>query len=187
MEADSLPAKPVPDDINLPEVAVADSHQENNGPPAEALGVPTTDVVQDQAQEVAKADPAPTTLRQRRSADEGQEDILAERYRRQRWRTAIDGMPRGIRVAELCTTELREQLKHSPEGYRPELLPSYRLSAGHGSGREARRVSGRFARWYDMSFRCEVDADATKVVSFAYDVGDPVPKGQWRSRGFPDY
>jgi hypothetical protein len=38
-----------------------------------------------------------------------------------------------------------------------------------------------------MRFRCEVDADATKVVSFAYDVGDPVPRAQWRSRGFPDF
>lgn len=183
---DKPAAKPVPDDINLPEVAIADSHQENNGPPAEALGVTTTDVVQEKPSEVAKTDPAPT-------AEPGADPLTkAKKIYSQNdtgdtvGRTAIDGMPRGIRVAELCTTELREQLKRSPQGFRPELLPSYRLQ--QGTVLEVKRGAFRAsARWYDMSFRCEVDSGATKVVSFAYDVGAPVPKGQWRSRGFPDY
>jgi hypothetical protein len=41
-------------------------------------------------------------------------------------------------------------------------------------------------QWYDLSFRCEIDADATKVVSFAFDIGNPVPRSEWRSRGFPE-
>jgi hypothetical protein len=179
-------ARPVPDDINLPEVSVGDSHQENNGPPAEALGIATTDVVQDKPKQVAKADPAPTTQPSADPLTKAKKIYSLNDTGDSVGRTAIDGMPRGIRVAELCTTELREQLKHSPEGYRPELLPSYRLQ--QGTVLEVKRGAFRAsARWYDMSFRCEVDSGATKIVSFAYDVGDPVPKGQWRSRGFPDY
>jgi hypothetical protein len=184
--ADTPPAKPVPDDINLPEVAVADAHAENNGPAAEALGVPTTAITQTKPKETAKADPTataatsadPLTKAKKIYSQSDSGDSVA--------RTAIDGMPRGVRVAELCTTELREQLKRAPQHYQPELLPSYRLS--QGTVLDVKRGAFRASsRWYDMRFRCEVDADATKVVSFAYDVGDPVPRAQWRSRGFPDF
>lgn len=91
-----------------------------------------------------------------------------------------------MRIAELCTTELREQLRRSPQGFRPELLPSYRLQQGNVL--EIKRGAFRASsRWYDMSFRCEVDTEGTKVVSFAYDVGAAIPKSQWRSRGFPEF
>jgi hypothetical protein len=39
--------------------------------------------------------------------------------------------------------------------------------------------------WYDVSVKCEVDSNATKVVSFSYAVGNAVPQSEWRSRGFP--
>ncbi|MBO9124912.1 DUF930 domain-containing protein [Rhizobium sp. 16-488-2b] len=183
---DKPPAKPMPDDINLPQVDVADAHQENNGPAAEATGVVTTEITQAKPKEVAKADPAAsaapaadpmTKVKKLYSQNDTGGDVA---------RTAIDGMPRGMRVAELCTTELREQLRHSPQRFRPELLPSYRLQQGNvlEIKRGAFRAS---ARWYDMSFRCEVDTDGTKVLSFAYDVGAAIPKSQWRSRGFPEF
>ena len=31
----------------------------------------------------------------------------------------------------------------------------------------------------------EVDADATKVVSFGFNVGDPIPRSEWQRRGIP--
>ena len=183
---DKPPAKPMPDDINLPQVDVADAHQENNGPPAEATGVVTTEITQAKPTEIAKADPAataasaadPLTKVKKLYSQNDTGGAVAQ--------TAIDGMPRGMRVAELCTTELREQLRHSPQGFRPELLPSYRLQQGNvlEIKRGAFRAS---ARWYDMSFRCEVDTEGTKVLSFAYDVGPAIPKSQWRSRGFPEF
>jgi hypothetical protein len=183
---DKPPAKPMPADINLPQVDVADAHQENNGPPAEATGVVTTEITQAKPKEIAKADPAataapaadPLTKVKKLYSQNDTGGAVAQ--------TAIDGMPRGMRVAELCTTELREQLRHSPQGFRPELLPSYRLQQGNvlEIKRGAFRAS---ARWYDMSFRCEVDTEGTKVLSFAYDVGAAIPKSQWRSRGFPEF
>ncbi|WP_283194222.1 DUF930 domain-containing protein [Rhizobium sp. AN80A] len=183
---DKPPAKPIPDDINLPQVDVANTLQQNNGPPAEATGVVTTDIMQAKPTETAKPDPAATATP---AAD--QLTKVKKLYSQNDTggavaRTAIDGMPRGMRIAELCTTELREQLRRSPQGFRPELLPSYRLQQGNVL--EIKRGAFRASsRWYDMSFRCEVDTEGTKVVSFAYDVGAAIPKSQWRSRGFPEF
>lgn len=98
--------------------------------------------------------------------------------------TAMAGLPREMRGSELCTTELREQLRNSTPPYWPDLLPAYRLGAG--SVLEVREAAFRASgQWYDLSFRCEVDADATRVLSFAFNVGDPIPRDRWRARGFP--
>jgi hypothetical protein len=181
---DKPPGNPVPDDIELPQVAAVDSHHEKNGPAAEAIGEVKTDFEQAKPPEAAKSEakepakPVQDALTEAKTlfSRNATDDPVAK--------TAMDNLPRGMRVAQLCTTELREQLRHSPSGYRPELLPSYRLSSG--TVLEVRRGAFRAgARWYDMSFRCEVDADATKVMSFAFNVGDQVPKSQWKSRGFP--
>lgn len=98
--------------------------------------------------------------------------------------TAMGAMPRDMRGSELCTTELREQLRHAEAPYWPDLLPSYRL--GGGNVMEVREAAFRArGQWYDLSFRCEVDADATRVLSFGFSVGEPIPRDQWRARGFP--
>jgi len=98
--------------------------------------------------------------------------------------TAMAGLPREIRGSELCTTELREQLRNATPPYWPDLLPSYRL--GGGTVMEVREAAFRASgQWYDLGFRCEVDADATRVVSFAFTIGEAIPRHQWRARGFP--
>jgi hypothetical protein len=98
--------------------------------------------------------------------------------------TAMAGVPRGVRAGRLCVTELREQLMHALPPFFPDLLPFQGLEDGEvievpGTAFRAERL------WYDLSFRCEVDAGATKVVAFAFQVGGPVPHGEWKRRGLP--
>ncbi|RWX78581.1 DUF930 domain-containing protein [Neorhizobium lilium] len=101
-------------------------------------------------------------------------------------RTAMGNIPRDIRASQLCSTELKEQLRHGSPSYSPELLPSYRLPSG--TVMEVQRGAFRAdAQWYDLSFRCELDDKVTKVVSFGFTVGPPVPQSQWRKRGFPEF
>jgi hypothetical protein len=75
----------------------------------------------------------------------------------------------------------------SPEGnppYWPDLLPAYRLDKG--TVMEVRKGAFRAnARWYNLEFRCEIDATATSVIALDFDVGAPVPRAEWKSRGFP--
>jgi uncharacterized protein DUF930 len=99
---------------------------------------------------------------------------------------AIANTPRDERGANLCATELREQLRNATPAYWPELLPSYPL--GEGTVMEVRDGAFRArGQWYDLAFRCEVDPDVRRVVSFALDVGDPIPRNEWLARGFPAF
>lgn len=99
-------------------------------------------------------------------------------------RTAMGNLPRETRASELCVTELKAQIQHASPPYRPELLPSPRMP--QGTVLEVRGGAFRAnSRWYNLSFRCEINQNATKVVSFAFDIGEPVPRGEWQKRGFP--
>jgi len=100
--------------------------------------------------------------------------------------TAMANIPRGVRASQLCTTELREQLRHGSPAYQPEILPSYSLPQGNVLDiRSAAFRAG--AQWYDVRFRCEIDDGATKVVSFGLEVGGAVPHNQWKARRFPEF
>ena len=98
--------------------------------------------------------------------------------------TALGEEPRGARAGRLCVTELREQLRHASPPYFPELLPSYRLEDGTVIEDPVAAFLGN-GQWYNLSFRCEVDSDAMKVVSFAFQVGNSVPRSEWKRRRLP--
>ena len=99
-------------------------------------------------------------------------------------RTAMDGMPRAMRATQLCETELTEQLRNASPPQDPDFIPRSPLS--EGTVLELRRTAFRAeGQWYDLSFRCEINEDATRVVSFAFSIGASVPRGEWRRRGFP--
>ncbi|MER8380554.1 DUF930 domain-containing protein [Mesorhizobium sp. M0983] len=100
--------------------------------------------------------------------------------------TAMRNVPRPDRIGQLCFWEVREQLRHASPPYFPDVLRPFRLKAGNimQVSRTEFRAGGQ---WYALSFRCEVDPDATKVVSFAFRVGDPVPAPRTaRQMGGPD-
>ncbi|MEQ1953886.1 DUF930 domain-containing protein [Mesorhizobium yinganensis] len=98
--------------------------------------------------------------------------------------TAMGEMPRSARAGELCATELRQQLLNASPPYLPEFVPRYGLK--DGTVIEYRRAAFRSGgQWYNLSFRCEVDSDAMTVVSFAFGVGDLVPRSEWKRRGLP--
>jgi hypothetical protein len=103
-----------------------------------------------------------------------------------RVKTAIDGLPRGARVGQLCWSELREQLLHSSVKYDPNLIevPRYVLPTGNllGSRRSA-FYDGK--NLYSVAFACEVNDNATKVVSFEFRVGSEIPRSEWQSYHYP--
>ncbi len=98
--------------------------------------------------------------------------------------TAMAGLPRGVRAGRLCASELRLQLQYGPQPRLPDLLPSYQLASGTvlTVRRGAFRAGGT---WYNLSFECQVDPDATSVVSFAFDVGAPLTREEQQQRGLP--
>lgn len=98
--------------------------------------------------------------------------------------TAMAGLPRSLRGGTLCVSELREQLLRNAPPYFADLLPSSPL--GNGNVIDVPDVAFRAdGQWRDLSYRCEVDEDATRVVSFAFRIGGPIPRGEWQRRGLP--
>ncbi|MER8474713.1 DUF930 domain-containing protein [Mesorhizobium sp. M1163] len=97
---------------------------------------------------------------------------------------AMAALPRGERVGQLCATELGGQLLHASPPYFFDSIPKYRLKEGTvlDVASAPFPVNGQ---WYDLSFRCEVDPDVTKVISFAFRVGNPVPRSELKRRGLP--
>ncbi|MBD8662687.1 DUF930 domain-containing protein [Rhizobium sp. CFBP 8752] len=99
---------------------------------------------------------------------------------------AMSGIPRGVRAGQLCSSELSAQLQNGSPAYNPDVLPAPKLP--NGTVLEARNIGFRAkGHWHDVSFRCEVDADATKIISFSMNVGGLVPRSEWRKRGFPEF
>lgn len=98
--------------------------------------------------------------------------------------TAMRNIPRDARIGRLCATELRAQLLNASPPYFPQLLPYFRLKEGTvmNAPQAAFQADGR---WYEISFRCEVDAEAKKVVSFAFRVGRHIPRSEWKKLGLP--
>lgn len=184
------PANPVPQDIEVPQVEAAQVNPEKSGPTAPS----TDDAKTDFALPTPVPTPPPETKSETKDTPDAAKPDALEKVKTLFSenatgdgvaKTAMGNVPRGARVGQLCSTELREQLRHSEPAYRPELLPAYRLSTG--TVLDVRRGAFRAADgWYNLSFRCEVDPGATKVVSFAFDVGDPVPRSEWQSRRLPE-
>ncbi|MGR9136923.1 DUF930 domain-containing protein [Rhizobium leguminosarum] len=182
-QVETPPARPVPDDVQLPEVATADVSPERNAPLAEAAGEAKTDieVVKPREQnpsEPPKVDAAKDDLPKAKTlfSQAANDDPVA--------RIAMNGMPRSKRVAQLCANELRQQLVHASPRFQPIIVPTQGLSSG--TVLDLRAAFRTAESWYDVRFRCEVDQDAMKVVSFAFDVNGAIPRSRWKSRGLPE-
>ncbi|CTQ77621.1 hypothetical protein LAX5112_04983 [Roseibium alexandrii] len=108
-------------------------------------------------------------------------DLLADG----RVRTAMRGMSDSERLNLLCATELRAQLQAQNPPILPDLLPTFQTPPGLTVLRPSGAAFRTFGTWHNVDFRCQVDRAITRVESFSLRVGQPVPRSQWRSRGFP--
>ncbi|PYB75455.1 DUF930 domain-containing protein [Rhizobium wuzhouense] len=100
--------------------------------------------------------------------------------------TAMAGLSRQERGDQLCGTELSQQLRNGRPSFVPYLLPILRLKQGNVVDIKLAAFRDVNGDWINIAVRCEVDDNATEVVKFSLSVGKPVPKAEWRSRGFPE-
>ncbi|TIN31130.1 MAG: DUF930 domain-containing protein [Mesorhizobium sp.] len=98
--------------------------------------------------------------------------------------SSMENVPRGQRVATLCGNVLSQELQRAD--YTVKWVPTITLDKGNVLNRAKAAFSTRNT-WYNLNFRCEVDPDATRVLSFNFRVGSLVPPGEWASRGFTKY
>ncbi|RWN33047.1 MAG: DUF930 domain-containing protein [Mesorhizobium sp.] len=98
--------------------------------------------------------------------------------------SSMENVPRGQRVATLCGNVLSRELQSAD--YTVKWVPTITLDKGNVLNPPQAAFSTRNT-WYNLNFRCEVDPDATRVLSFNFRVGSLVPPGEWASRGFTKY
>ncbi|MBP0581346.1 DUF930 domain-containing protein [Labrys sp. LIt4] len=170
------PARPDPAQATVPTTPPVTTAATEQGPPdastkTAAAPAQTQAQVRIQVQPGSKLHEAKTLFSQETS-----NDINAM--------IAMGNMSRGERAGQLCITELHEQLLHASPPYIPDMLPRERLEQGSVL-EDAKAAFSSNSQWYDLSYRCEVDAQATKVTAFAFQVGSPVPRSDWKSRGLP--
>lgn len=98
--------------------------------------------------------------------------------------SSMENVPRGQRVATLCGNVLSRELQSAD--YSIKWVPTIQQDKGNILNSPLAAFSTRKA-WYNLKFRCEVDPDATRVLSFSFQVGALVPPGEWAARGFTKY
>jgi hypothetical protein len=96
--------------------------------------------------------------------------------------SSMENVPRDQRIANLCANVLNQELQSAD--YAPKWLPTIPLKQGNVLN-PTQTAFSTTTQWYDLSFRCEVDPDATRVLSFNFRVGGLVPPGEWTRRRFP--
>lgn len=96
--------------------------------------------------------------------------------------SSMSGVPRDQRVANLCGSVLNQELRDA--SYSPKWLPSIPLKVGNVLAPPEAAFSTT-TTWYRLGFRCEVDADATRVLSFSFRVGAEIPPGEWARLRLP--
>nr|WP_027054147.1 DUF930 domain-containing protein [Mesorhizobium erdmanii] len=90
--------------------------------------------------------------------------------------TSMGGVPRNERASLLCASELQQQLVDG--SYFPYQWPKVPLKGGNVI--DAPDVAfSTTTTWYHLSFRCEVDTDATRVLSLNFRVGAEIPRSEW--------
>ena len=96
--------------------------------------------------------------------------------------TSMAGVPRDQRAAKLCASALQQQLLDA--SYVPDLVPFVPLEVGNILDVPKAAFHAR-TTWYRLSFRCEIDTNATTVLSFTFRVGPAIPPDEWARLGLP--
>ncbi|MEW6630997.1 MAG: DUF930 domain-containing protein, partial [Pseudomonadota bacterium] len=85
--------------------------------------------------------------------------------------TSMADVPRDQRGAKLCASALLQELVNA--SYFPDLLPLVLLKEGNVI--DVPRAAFHATKWYSVSFRCELDPGATRVLAFTFSVGAAIP------------
>lgn len=108
--------------------------------------------------------------------------VLDEPQNRQA-KVALAGLEEEEGLIQLCSVEGMEQIAVWDDAYKPELLVAYAMSDTRYEGDVISADGAAFysdGAWYNLQFECTLTAGG-KVASFAFLVGDPIPRSQWEA------
>ncbi|EJC80428.1 protein of unknown function (DUF930) [Rhizobium leguminosarum bv. trifolii WSM2297] len=95
-------------------------------------------------------------------------------------REALRSLAGSERNLQLCDLEALEQVRRA----RPDMLAPYAMAPEKVSGNSVEVRGGAFSskgKWYNIQFKCALDAGSGKIVSFASLVGNAIPEAEWQA------
>jgi len=107
--------------------------------------------------------------------------LLADRHNRSA-REAMKTLAGDEHMIQLCDIEAMEQVRHARAALKPDYVIAYAMAGLKLSDGEVDAEGGAFLshrNWYGLKFRCNVSPTGDKVTSFAFLVGEPIPRSEW--------
>jgi hypothetical protein len=89
------------------------------------------------------------------------------------------------RFEQICDLEAMQRIGKD-KAYRPERTIVSALADPKVSDTTMSGSGGAFkskGQWYRFSFTCRTSPDHMQVVSFSYQIGEPIPPGEWEKNG----
>jgi hypothetical protein len=89
------------------------------------------------------------------------------------------------RFEQVCDLEAMQRIGKD-KTYRPERTIVSALASPKVADTTMSGAGGAFkskGQWYQFSFTCKTSADHMQVLSFSYQVGEPIPQEQWEKNG----
>lgn len=187
------PDESVEVELVTPEQIVPDREPEaaRPTPPAPSAAPPRTALPEPRAPAtppppVPPALPAPpVNVRARRLLSD---DVLSNPLSRGT-REALARLEGAERIEQLCNLEAMGQI----HAWKAEFEPDRIVADAMGGTRLVKSVMQADAaafrskrQWYRLKFQCELTPDRRKIGGFAFMVGDPIPRSEWRARNLPE-
>lgn len=97
---------------------------------------------------------------------------------------AMKSMSDADRIDQLCAIEASAQIHVWRAELNPERLVSFATADTRMDGDLLVADGAAFrsrANWYRLTFRCGLTQDHTKVASFEFQVGNPIPREEWEA------
>jgi hypothetical protein len=90
------------------------------------------------------------------------------------------------RLEQICDYEAMQRIGRDAKGFRPDRSQSNAIADTKVDGDMLTAKGAAFrskGQWYQLSFTCKGAPDHLSVVSFAYQIGDPIPESKWEEYG----
>lgn len=104
-------------------------------------------------------------------------------------RSMLGDLPPNRRIVQMCSIEALAQIRQArASSGGPDGIVPFSEQGGLISGNVLDATGGAFnvgPRWFDVTFRCEVNLDSFNVTSFQYQIGSAVSAADAVKRGFP--
>ncbi len=115
-------------------------------------------------------------------------DVLAD-PRSRAARVALAGFGTADQMVQLCGIEAMEQVHAWDTRLQPDSVVAYAMAETKITTHEVVAKGGAIRsgkRWFNIEYRCELAPDLTRVVAFAFRLGEPIPRSGWEEHNLPD-